>query len=76
MMCRQRPDDNNDALHRGMMSFHHLAYKQARERVSQRMVRHYEKIYFSTTAGRRHSGYRDFSDASLSTDPLLLVHTT
>lgn len=33
--------------------------------VSQRMIRHYEKIGLIPSAARRDSGYRDYSDADL-----------
>jgi len=34
--------------------------------VSQRMIRHYEKIGLIPSAARRDSGYRDYSDADVS----------
>jgi Cu(I)-responsive transcriptional regulator len=34
-------------------------------RVSQRMIRHYEKIGLIPSAARRDSGYRDYSDADV-----------
>ena len=33
--------------------------------VSQRMIRHYEKIGLTPSAARRNSGYRDYSDADV-----------